>query len=68
MSVVVQVGLTLEELAERVGCPPPRLKIILDQEEAWGRVVCDDDGRYAIVPDSFPVGTLDALRWWWARS
>jgi hypothetical protein len=53
---------TLRALAERVGCGPQGLALILREEVQRGRVTRTGSGGYALVAAAFTPETLTALR------
>jgi hypothetical protein len=55
-------GATIEELASRTHARLGVLAEILEQEVRDGRVLRDDAGRYAIVPERFARESIEGLR------
>jgi hypothetical protein len=56
------VALSLDELERRTGRPRQELEAVLADEVRRGRVLRGADGRFALVPSSFPPATHAALR------
>jgi hypothetical protein len=52
---------TVEAIASRIDAEPDDVVRLLDDELALGRVR-RDAGRWSIVADAFPAGTVEALR------
>jgi hypothetical protein len=55
-------GLSLDDLVARTGHPRYRLEVVLREEVLRGRVVRDEDGRFAFAPGSLPADVVAALR------